>query len=163
MIGQQAELLQVQSGQLEVQRQQLDDQRAINASQAEVMELQAQELRESLDERKREAEARRAAQASQVFIWVQLVDTEPPVFEAHVVNSSHQAIYDPEVRWYRGPASDGKPRLLHTIMPGAEATARHKFPSDTNIAVIYSVVRFRDAAGVTWLRQTDGALTDLED
>ena len=73
LIGQQAELLQVQSGQLEVQHQQLDDQRTINARQAEVMELQAQELRESLDERKREAEARRAAQASQVFIWVELV------------------------------------------------------------------------------------------
>lgn len=162
LIGQQAELLQVQSGQLEVQHQQLDDQRTINARQAEVMELQAQELRESLDERKREAEARRAAQASQVFIWVELADTEPPVLEAHVVNSSHQAVYDPEVRWYRGTASDGRPNLLHTIMPGAEATARHKFPLDSNMAVIGGVVRFRDAAGVTWRRRTDGALTDLE-
>src|ERR1035441_4912554 len=53
---QQAELLKVQSGQLEVQRRQLDDQHAAiedqiraNARQAEVLELQATELRESLD------------------------------------------------------------------------------------------------------------------
>ena len=51
----------------------LTTQRTINARQAEVMELQAQESRESLDQRKREAEARRAAQASQVFIWVELI------------------------------------------------------------------------------------------
>jgi hypothetical protein len=51
LIKQQGELLKVQAGQLEVQRQQLDDQRAINEKQAEVAALQAQELRESLDER----------------------------------------------------------------------------------------------------------------
>src|SRR5712692_9860969 len=65
---QQAELLKVQSGQLELQRQQLDDQRQANARQAEVLELQVSELRESLAERKREAELRHRDQAARVFI-----------------------------------------------------------------------------------------------
>ncbi len=65
---QQAELLKVQAGQLELQRLQFDEQRQVNARQAEVSDLQAAELRESLDERKREAYERRRAQASRVFI-----------------------------------------------------------------------------------------------
>jgi hypothetical protein len=46
-----------------------DDQRQANARQAEVLRLQADELRESLEKRKREAEGRRRAQASKVFVW----------------------------------------------------------------------------------------------
>jgi hypothetical protein len=61
-------LAQQQADQLELQRQQLDDQREANARQAEILGLQANELRESLAERKREAEQRYRAQASAVFI-----------------------------------------------------------------------------------------------
>jgi hypothetical protein len=50
---QQAKLLQVQSGQLELQRQQLEKQHQVNTRQAEVFGLQAADLRESPEERKR--------------------------------------------------------------------------------------------------------------
>jgi hypothetical protein len=62
---------------LELQRQQLDDQRKATAGQAEVLELQATELRESLEERKREAERRHRAQAARVFIEEETHDRNP--------------------------------------------------------------------------------------
>src|SRR5689334_6269445 len=45
---QQAELIKIQNGQLEALRGQLEEQRRASAAQAEVLELQAAELRESL-------------------------------------------------------------------------------------------------------------------
>ena len=50
------------------QSDQLEEQRKINAEQTTVLALQAEELGESLEERKREAEQRRSAQAARVFI-----------------------------------------------------------------------------------------------
>jgi hypothetical protein len=46
------------------------EQRKVNAEQIRVLALQATELRESLDERKREAVERRNAQAAQVLLAV---------------------------------------------------------------------------------------------
>jgi hypothetical protein len=57
-----------QAAMLAVQSDQLEEQRKINAEQAKVLALQASELRESLDQRKRETERRHRAQASRVFI-----------------------------------------------------------------------------------------------
>ena len=58
-----------QAKMLKVQSEQLDEQRKINAEQTAVLRLQAQELEESLAERKREREQRSRAQASRVFVW----------------------------------------------------------------------------------------------
>ena len=62
-VSDQAEMLRVQAGQL-------GEQRKVNAEQIRVLGLQAAELRESLEERQREAAERRRAQASRVFIWI---------------------------------------------------------------------------------------------
>jgi hypothetical protein len=58
-----------QSGQLKLQQLQLEDQHTVNAKQIEVLQLQAQELNSSLEERKREAGERHRAQATRVFVW----------------------------------------------------------------------------------------------
>jgi hypothetical protein len=68
MIGQQKDMLQVQSDRLETYRYQVDEQHQTYAAWVKTLELQASELRESLDERKREAEERRSAQAARVFV-----------------------------------------------------------------------------------------------
>jgi hypothetical protein len=90
---QQAELLKIQSGQLELQREQLGDQRSAiedqvraNARQAEVLELQATELRESLAERKREAEDQRRSQAVRVTAW--FAEDRHGIWGARVCNDS---------------------------------------------------------------------------
>ena len=189
---QQAKLLEIQGGQLELQRQQFDEQRAAiedqiraNARQAEVLELQSAELRESLDERKQEAERRRSAQAARIFIsqtnelppgWDTLsaviatpASADSPKLEADrlpvlvtVVNTSDQPIYDAELRWHRGSAGHGdpNPQPVGTIMPGTQAEYGRVFPPDTNMAVSGAVLRFRDAAGVIWMRRPDGGLTE---
>ena len=64
---QESELLQVQFGQLDVLRQQFEEQRAINARQAEVLELLAQELKASLEQREREAVQRQGGQGTQTL------------------------------------------------------------------------------------------------
>ena len=63
---QETELLQVQFGQLDVLRQQFEEQRAVDARHTEVLELQAQELKASL-EHEREAIHRQRAQDAQTL------------------------------------------------------------------------------------------------
>jgi hypothetical protein len=177
---QQAELLKVQSGQLELQRQQVDDQRQANARQAEVFELQATELRESLDERKREAERRYRDQAARVFIGETRQDPkrgEPgqfylrpgkpavgPAVLAFVKNTSNQPVYDAELRWHRGSEGHGEPNPepLGTLMPGDEEVSVREFPPGTNLAASGAVLRFRDAAGVTWMLRPGVGLTEQQ-
>jgi hypothetical protein len=65
--GQESELLQVQFGQLDVLRQQFEEQRAVNARLTEVLELQAQELRASLEQRERAAVERQPGQDAQTL------------------------------------------------------------------------------------------------
>lgn len=124
-----------QSDQLGILKDQLEDQKALNARQTPVFELQARELQESLDERKREAEEQRRAQASMVFIW-EHADTartaggvEVPAVTAHAVNTSDQPLYDAELRWHRGsaPYGDPNPEPLPTIMPGDDITRSRLF------------------------------------
>jgi hypothetical protein len=62
---QETELLQVQFGKLDVLRQQFEEQRAVNARQTEVLELQAQELKASLEQHEREAVQRQRGQDAQ--------------------------------------------------------------------------------------------------
>ena len=68
----------------------------------------------------------------------------------------------PSLRWHAGSENygDPNPEPLGTIMPGAGITAARDFPHDTNMAVSGAVLRFRDAAGITWIRRPDGGLTE---
>jgi hypothetical protein len=114
-----------QAKMLEVQSDQLGEDRTVNAEQIRVLKLQAEELRESLDERKHEAEDRRRAQASRVFIWEERGMNRPanvppfPGVTAHVANSSDQPVYDAELAWRRSADLYGSPnpQPLPTIMP----------------------------------------------
>jgi hypothetical protein len=173
LTGQQARLLEIQSGQLELQRQQLDEQRQVDAKQAAVLELQADELRQSLAQREREAEQRHRAQASRVFITQERARTAPagypepegaePFVTATVKNTSDQPIYDAELRWHVGSAGHGEPNPepLGTILPGEEAGSMRPFPYGVNMDVSGAVVRFTDANGVRWLRRPDGYLNEF--
>lgn len=58
-----------QSDEVRTLKRQLEDQQALSAKQTPVLELQAQELTESLAERKREADERHRAQE-----WLQAID-----------------------------------------------------------------------------------------
>jgi hypothetical protein len=176
---QQADLLKVQSGQLALQSRQFDEQRKLNEKQAEVLALQAKDLEESLAERQRDREQRRQAQAARVFISQDLrppdsreaylvaltkSGQEPqPSVAATVHNKSDQPIYDAELMWRRGssPWGEPNPEPLPVIMPDSEVRTSREFPADTNFDVSGAIVRFRDAAGVRWVRRPDGALSEM--
>ena len=175
LIEQQGGLLKVQTGQLDVQRQQLDDQLAINKKQAEVAALQAQELRESLNERKRDADARRRAQASRVFIHEERLDADPrvpqasraargeqpqPVVVAHVMNASEQPVYNVTISWHLGTEPKG-PRYFPPLMPGDEDKDIQPVPPGAPPDKFGAVAFFRDAAGVTWRTRPDGQLDEI--
>ncbi len=153
-----------QANLLKVQSDQLAEQRNINARQTDVLELQVAELRESLDERKREAGLRYRDQASRVFIAEthQLSTANVPSVTAFIKNTSDQPIYRLELRWHCGSAGYGEPNPepLGDLMPGVETNRTRDFPPGTNIAVSGAVVIFRDGAGVTWIRRPDGGLTE---
>jgi hypothetical protein len=176
---QQAELLKLQSEQLELQRRQLEDQQATNAEQAKVLRLQAVELQESLDERKRQAEREHSYQARLVFLTeepfggrssgqtaggIRGIGTRSPSVTATAHNTSDQPVYDAEFRWHLGSAGHGEPNPepIGTLLPGAAHTSKRDFPPGTNLQVSGAVLRFRDAAGTVWMRRPDGGLTEQE-
>jgi uncharacterized membrane-anchored protein YhcB (DUF1043 family) len=57
------------SEQLKLQRSQMTDQQAVNEEQVKVLKLQAQELAESIAQRKTAADGARRAQAAKVTAW----------------------------------------------------------------------------------------------
>jgi hypothetical protein len=69
-------------------------------------------------------------------------------------------IYDAEFDCHRGTARYGSrnPESLGTIMPGDGTSKERVPPLRTNLEVSGAVVRFTDAAGITWLRRPDGEL-----
>lgn len=133
------------------------------------MELQADELRESLAARQRAAEEQRKAQASKVFIVEAKGLSGPPgcppavpFIVAGAVNSSNQPVCDVEFYWRRGSAGHGEPNPepLGILMPGEQEEKSRDFPSETNMAVSGAVLRFRGAAGVRWICRPDGGLSE---
>lgn len=93
MIRQQKDMLQVQAERLDVYRQQVDEQRPINASRAETLELQAREIRASLDQRERDAEEQRRSQGAKVIAWFGRPSPEGP-WGAIIRNASDLPILD---------------------------------------------------------------------
>jgi uncharacterized membrane protein (DUF485 family) len=128
-----------QAAMLSIQSEQLDEQRKLNEKQTVVLELQANEFKESREEREREAEQRKKAQAAKVFVkqansvyipddlseisetfdetdaWTDITRAEAEaeggwqVAEMTVVNTSGQPVYDPKLRWHRGSTGHGFP------------------------------------------------------
>lgn len=87
MLGKQNEMLEVQSNRLEVYRKQVDDQHKINEEYGTVLDLQAREIRASLEERKQAAEEERRSQAAKVTAWLARSDAAD-TWEARIRNAS---------------------------------------------------------------------------
>ena len=125
-----------QAEMLELQRRQLAEQEKTTAKQVEVLELQAVDLRESLNERKQEAEDRRRAQAAQVAAWFAWAPVTDGMFDgagwgATVRNASGLPIYDISVFFHtaeepvRGLGWDpSRRRVVNRVDPGSPAHER---------------------------------------
>jgi hypothetical protein len=166
------------------QSKQLRDQQKINEGLAEVLPLQARELRESIDERKRLSEDQRRAQANKVAAWFDYLASlplqgGPPLvagWGAKILNASDLPILDVTTTFYfvsdpgtgqpwtpidRGHAME---RIL-VLPPGEEQF----IPIPEVIAnmiktigrEVYVVgIEFTDAAGYRWERDARGSLQD---
>jgi gas vesicle protein len=168
-----------QSAELRTLIEQVDDQRDTNKKLAGAAELQAQELRESLEERKRAGEQQHRAQAQQVYVTLEKTPgtsaapdnsvvqgrmARPPAITATVHNYSQQIIREVQLQWHRGSASHGEPNPepLGELIPGADAERERQFPADADLERCGAVVIFRDAAGIRWLRRPDGDLQEQQ-
>lgn len=170
---QQADLLRIQSEQLDVQRTQLKFQRDLNTEQAEVFKLQARDLRQSLEERKR-------SQASAVTAWF---SSQPPVavgddiWGSRISNASELPVYDVRTAFYyvsepvKGlgwePVSQGvSTEMIRVLPPRSERflaipeTVRNQI-TECNDSVYAVSITFTDAAGNRWERDPKGVLRPL--
>jgi cbb3-type cytochrome oxidase subunit 3 len=149
----QAEMLMVQSAQLA-------EQQKLGQKQTEVLELQASDRRESLDERKRESEQRRSAQASRAYLALENFGATTGI---RVVNTSDQPIYD---AWVISESADGQhfmSKPVGTVMPGGDfrIDADKFFTGVDGFDPPGLALQFRDAAGIKWRRMgEDGTLTE---
>lgn len=118
------------------------------SGQQEINRLQAQEIRDSLAERRRDPQRRRA-RAAQVFTWPGEAPHAGDVrTAAFVCNSRSQPVYDVRIGWGGGE---------HATLPSRD----HVVPGAGTSAAEGTHVEFRDAAGVRWRTTSAGELTEL--
>lgn len=157
---------------LTIQSAQLDEQRRINAEQTKVLELQKDELRASLEERRREAVDRRRFQASRVFISAEPAHREGEpirVMGVTVNNTSEQPIYDLILLWPDGTGGwiDIGDPPHPVLMPGGQwelgTSIEPSVPIRSYLTdpwLISAAIVFRDAADVHWRLHADGRLDE---
>jgi hypothetical protein len=162
-VSDQAEMLRLTSDQLA-------EQRTINAEQTRVLQLQARELRASLDARERASLELRQQYASTIVAW-----QDPPrdsvvaawqgaaaswLVVAYVRNTGQRPVRDVSVRWY----SDGKPisdreELTACLMPDDQPRNFNcRAGGTTIVAGIKAIVQFRTVGDDWWCAGTDGSL-----
>jgi len=165
------------------QSKQLRDQQKINEELANVLPLQARELRESIDERKRVSEDQRRVQANKVAAWFDFsaegLPVSPPWWAgwgAKILNASDLPILDVRTTFYFvSDPGTGQPwtpidrghvmeRIL-VLPPGEEKFVQIPEVIANQIKTIgwevYVVgIEFTDAAGYRWERDARGALKD---
>jgi len=177
LIGQQKDMLQVQSDRLEVYRGQVDEQREMNAKYREALDLQAREIRASLEQRERAGEGERRSQAAQVAAWFGHTTSGPEpgnVWGAIIRNASDLPILDVRVSFHyiqeKWPGGDWEPVLrgsppekIRVIPPRTDRF--YEIPEQVRGMIdqvddsIYVVsIEFTDAAGSRWERDPRGAL-----
>ncbi len=149
-------------------RQALSAQADLTAKLAQALDLQARELRQAMDERRR-------AQACQVFIELERLATpeaeaeaeaKPTRVSATVQNASAQPIYDLYVIWQLGTVRMGRPDPAARLLPGRNMYfERYPEPNGDGTAPdassLTAFLTFRDAAGVRWTVRDDGTVSDV--
>jgi hypothetical protein len=150
-----------QSKEVRLLEDQVSDQRALALKQVEVLGLQAEEIRASLENRRQD-------QAARVFTWVEVTSHERGHFLVHVTNSSDRPIYGLTFLLGYGDDEDAdyfsKPEAVKHVMPHEtsvfEPDDEHSILWGTSweSGEVWSAVHFRDASGETWQVNSKGQL-----
>jgi hypothetical protein len=148
-----------QSREVRLLENQVEDQREMTQKQLEVLSLQAEEIRISLENRRRE-------QATRVFTWVEVVSATRGRFQVHVTNESDRPVYDMSFALgsHEDEAYSSPPQAMKHLMPHETAV----FEPDAHDHSIlwgtsWEAVQFRDAAGATWRVNSRGQVTSAGD
>jgi hypothetical protein len=138
-----------------------------------LLEHQADDQRRDLD---RQAEDRRRAQASRVYVTLERHSgiaaiqargpgipespAQPPFVIATVHNTSEQPVYDVRVHFVTGDpvAQAGAEDMLGVLAPRKTAETKRPVPGGTRLANFGAVAYYRDAAGARWTLTPDGGL-----
>jgi hypothetical protein len=151
-----------QSKEVTILESQLSDQRALALKQMEVLSLQAEEIRASLEVRRRE-------QAVRVFTWVEATDRGRGRFVVHVTNESERPIYGLtfSLGYHRDAPAEysSPPQAMRHLMPHSTAVFKPEEHEDSILwgtsweaDEVWSAVHFRDASGETWQTNSLGQL-----
>jgi hypothetical protein len=169
----QAEMLRVQSERLDVYRTAVDEQRQINATRVEMLELQAREIRASLEQRERYADEQRLKQTGRVTAWFGTGETPMGWFQgARIRNASDEPVYEIRVFFHLMHETDGSgrvpvgqggppPREITPVMPPGEDRF---LPIPANVEAMFGnipvddktctvSIEFTDATGNRWERE----------
>ncbi len=161
--------------QLDLQRAQIADQQALNQEQITVLGLQAQELAESLAERKTEAENARRAQAAKVTAWFGYSVRGDITSDVGAVirNGSDLPILDVRVffHWvsersdgtWTSANRGGPVERVRVIPPEHQGFVEmpeqiRTMTDEVNDQVYVVSLEYTDAAGQRWVRDPHGGL-----
>lgn len=147
--------------------------------QSKVLELQAKEIRASLEERERDADEQRRSQAAKVTAWIER--PEDGTWKAHIRNASDLPIFDvrtffheirkkPDEGWDTIPQGGPPPRdeTICVFPPNADRLIAVPekvwalFQELTDRTCVVSI-EFSDAAENRWERDPRGTLVPAHD
>ena len=156
-----------QSREVRLLEDQVSDQRALALKQVEVLGLQAEEIRASLENRRRD-------QAARVFTWVEVTNHARGHVLVRVTNASDRPIYG--LTFLLGYGDDeeaeysSKPEAVKHVMPHDTAEFEpdkhdHSILWGTSWepGEVWSAVLFRDASGETWQVNSKGQMGEAPD
>jgi len=118
---------------------------------------QSRELAILTKQNNRDIAERRRAQAARVYIVVE--DHRPRYTHPYAVNGSDFPVYDAQF-WQADPGGLSDPYDVGMIPPHLPGTDKRDL--HYHDAVGNTVLTFRDAAGVCWIRMPDGTLREQE-
>jgi hypothetical protein len=158
-----------QSKEVQLIQDQLTDQREINRRQAAVLGLQASDLRESLEERKRAAERDHRYQAVRVFPFVEPVENQENQYCVIIRNSSDRPVYNVTLAlhwsWADGEQTLSLPECLDPVMMPGTYTRMPREGSITCIRPersqpVWAQIWFRDAESAHWTVTSKGEIVE---
>jgi hypothetical protein len=161
-----------QSREVTAIEQQVSDQKEVTARQTALLQVQSDQLQLQRRQFEREQAERRRVQATGVYFVISLreapttsaerADTiTPGLLTVRIENTTRQPIYGLVIHWRKGAAPWDQPDAVGTLRPQAFVSRTRSFPDTTLDPSLHgATIRFRDAAGVDWLMEPDGQLTE---
>jgi hypothetical protein len=128
---------------------------------------QTEASREQAEASRLQVEALREAQANQISSWYEPSpgtegETQVTTAVVHISNRSAQPVYDVELSWQMDGELADEPDRLVVLPPDSDVTTSKAIPPGKSPGRFGTVLRFRDAQGIMWLRDQQGRLVEEE-